>query len=62
MLKEGDLVTIKRGAISFRNRISFEKGYEYRKTYIDSGNQVAIVSDIDTQQEIHVPIRFIEKV
>lgn len=61
MLKEGDLIVIQKGAYSLRNKVSLDDVYEYKKTYVDRGNQVAIVQDAN-QQEYHVPIRFIVKI
>lgn len=63
MLHRGDLVTVKKGVFAF-GTIPPKAGepYEYYKTYVDRGNQVAILRDLDTQQEYHIPIRFVQEV
>ena len=63
MLYRGDLVTVKEGAFAF-NSIAPKVGepYKYYKTYVNKGNQVAIIIDLDTQQEYHIPIRFVQEI
>lgn len=63
MLHRGELVTVKQGVFAF-GTIAPKVGYpyEYYKTYVDKGNQVSIIIDLDTQQEYHIPVRFIQEV